>query len=131
MPVTVEMLPNEPVIVATLYGRITTTDTADLINICADLTQHTHETIYRITDLTDAEIALPDMMPVINTIAADLPASIVDPRFQSVFVGNARTSRMYADIICRQVFSGDSLPFFRTVDEAKQFIQGQRAQATA
>jgi len=131
MPITVEMLPDEPIIIVTLAGRITTDDTVDFITASADLAQQTGDTIYRITDLTDAEIALPDMLPVITTIAADTPASIRDPRFCGIFVGNARTSRLYTDIIRTQVFNGEELPFFRTVDEALQFVQGQRKQITA
>ena len=131
MPITIEMLPNEPIIIARLQGRITAEDAADYVRMCVDLVANNSANYFRIHEVTDAEIAISDMLPISTYMGANLPASLRDSRFQEIFVGNSQTSRMYADILCKQALDGAQLPFFNTLDDALAFVSGQQAKVTA
>lgn len=131
MPITIEMLPNEPIIIARLQGRITAEDAADYVRMCVDLVANNSANYFRIHEVTDAEIAISDMLPISTYMGANLPASLRDSRFQEIFVGNSQTSRMYADILCKQALDGTQLPFFNKLDDALAFVSGQQAKVTA
>ena len=125
MPVTTEKLHDQPIIVSRLQGRFSAREADVLLHQCVDMADGIDGPVYHITDLTDAEISLLDMPVVVNTLRAEVPGSTADPRFINVFIGNARTSRLYADIFRKQI--SDGLPFFTDVDSALAYIGAQSA----
>jgi hypothetical protein len=130
MPVNVQQIPGEPIIQVQMNGQITSKDINTIIRECARLTEGVEHKIYRITDITEAEISLTEILAIANVVRADVPASSTDPRFVPIFVGNAKTSRLYTDILRKQAFNGEGLPFFNTMETALNYVREDRAVET-
>lgn len=131
MPVDIQQIPGEPIIQVRMTGHITATDIETIFRECARLTEGVEHKIYRITDITEAEISLTEIMVIANVVRADVAASSTDPRFVPIFVGNAKTSRLYTDILRKQAFNGEGLPFFNSMDAALNHVREDRAVSTA
>lgn len=125
MPVTTEKINDQPIIFSRLQGRISATEADTLMNQCVDVATGIDGPVYHITDLTEAEISLLDIPSVVEMLRANVPGSAVDSRFVKMFIGNARTSRLYADIFRKNI--RDSLPFFNNMDDALAYISTNHA----
>src|SRR5690349_4479910 len=99
MPVTVERLPNEPIIHAHLWGVIEISCIKDMYEWSVPLIEEIGGTVWRVTDAREVESTFSDVVQILGKIASDTPGSTTDPRVKSVLVGNSQWVKFVAEAI--------------------------------
>ena len=96
MSLTVERLPDEPIIQVTITGRVTPDVIKEMFVQSAKFADEMGaETVYRVTDLRDIETTFTDLVLILaETTKAALPGSPVDPRFYGAMVGSQAPGAM-------------------------------------
>ncbi len=126
MPVKVERLPGEPILVMTYTGHMDVETVTKGFTESAKLAEQIDGVVYRISDVRLGEGDFGDVMKVIAEIRKGIPGSTADPKFRGVFVGGHQMVRLYADILKQEQFGATTIPFFKTMDEALEYIRVER-----
>ncbi len=123
MPVEVTKLEDEPIVIATLTGQVTT---ADLIAIYEQTLAFIDEEtpyLYRISDVRDATSNFPEMSKI-NTEARERMGAVSDSRIRKlVIVGSNRWSEMYREAVQRWSYSQIEIPVLDTIAEALDYLR--------
>lgn len=122
MPVTVEFLTDEPILVATLTGDLTVSDMRGMFIQSAQLTQDMPGPIYRITDTRLARANFMEMMQTVRAASDGTPGSSTDPKFKPIFLGTNELVRMGIDMLKQSQFGGVQIPFFNDMEDALTYI---------
>jgi hypothetical protein len=94
MPVKVEKMADEPILVATLEGHVTVQEMREMFIQSAALVEGMEAPIYRITDTRAANANFMDMLGTVREASAGTPGSSTDPRFKPIFLGTNEMVRM-------------------------------------
>ena len=126
MPVKVEKLPDKPVIILTYEGHMDVETVKSAFSQSAVIASSLDGIVYRISDVRNSEGNFTDVVNVIKAIRVNTVGSSADPKIKGVFVGNNQFARMYADFLKQEQFGITNIPFFKTLDEALDYIELDR-----
>ncbi len=129
MPVTVEKLPNEPIILCTYFEPAGPSDQPVLWEQLATAVGGLDGPIYRITDLSRIKITFGNMAVAIAQEAKDKrPGSAADPRIRSVLVATGTLIELAAKSITQEQYGRIGAPaLFTNLDEALNYCRSQIA----
>lgn len=128
MPYKIEKLPNEPVLVFTLWGAF------DILNDQESISQRVVELIsgiegsyYIIDDYSGlANVNFGDMVAVMaEQTKSNLPGSVMDPRAKHVLVGSNDMIEFAAKSFDQDQYGAANLTIFGSLDEALAHIRSQ------
>ena len=131
MPVTVERLPNEPIIMARLWGEIDISCISEMYERSVPIIEEVGGTTWRVTDALDVETTFSDVVQILGKIASDTPGATTDPRVKSVLVGTNQWVTFVADSLQQRQYGTLNIPRYETVDEALAFVRSQIAETAA
>lgn len=89
MPVRVERLPDEPILIATFTGLLTVPDFIELYHLSSALIGTEAGKFHRITDTREATSTFPEILKAIQAAAQELPSSSMDGQIEVTFVGTS------------------------------------------
>jgi hypothetical protein len=130
MSITIEQLPDEPIVIMKFEGSVTATEITEKLQEVAEQTADIPGTIYRINDISDLKMTIKEMVSLVHALRQPIPGAYNDPRFEVVFVNNNRTSQLYTDILQTQLFRDQPIRLFDSIAEAIEYIR-QRDHETA
>ena len=122
MSVKVEKLPEEPVIVLTYEGHLDVETVTSAFAQSRALAESMSGVVYRISDVRLGQGDFRDVIQVMGQVRAGVPGSSADPKIKGVLVGTHQMARLYADMMRQSQFGGVQIPFFKTVEEALDYI---------
>ncbi len=126
MPVQVNKLPDEPIILLTYDGSVDVETVKSAFQQSVELMSEINGAVYRISDVRaiDAdETTIGQLFKLIAELRRDTSGSSADPRIHGVFVGGHQLARIYADFMRQQQFGGTLIPFYHTLEEALDYIR--------
>lgn len=123
MPVTVERLPGEPIIIATHTGHTTAEEVADMFARSAELMHGVEGTVYRITDVTGVTLSLPNLLGIVGEASKREPGSPSDPRLKVHIVGTDAMAKLYVEFIKHARNGGVQIPMHKTLEDALHSIR--------
>jgi hypothetical protein len=120
MAVTVEKLPDEPIIIVTSVGQINVTMMREVYAQIAAILDKFEPPLYRITDARNQETSFADMIGIIKEASKGMPGTTTDPRIRNVFVGRDKFA-----MLARQAYvnTGSTIPLFDTLEDALTHIR--------
>jgi hypothetical protein len=127
MPVSVEKLPDEPIIVATVVGHFDVKMARELFQKSAEMAQGIDGHYYRVTDARQMDIGFGEMMKVIEEASRGDPGSTRDRNVSVVLVGTNDMLKLFADMMKLRQYGATPTPIFKSMDEALSHIRADRA----
>ena len=123
MPVKIDPVSDEPIIVVTFEGHIDVDILRNMFIETAGIIAQFEGNVYRIADIRTADTDFIDIVKMIKAIREGLPASSIDPRVHGIFVGQKQAARLYADFV-KQI-GGAPIPIFATMEDALEYAHLQ------
>ena len=124
MPVKIEPIPDEPIIIVTFEGHIDLDTVRNMFIETASIFAKFDGDVYRIADIRTADTDFVDIVKMIKAIREGLPASSIDPRMHGIFVGRNQFARMYADFM--KQMGSKPIPIFVTMEDALEYVELER-----
>lgn len=115
MTITWELLSNEPVLVATLSGEVTSQQVEALYAHSAQLVEKVGGHLYRIMQLDTPSASFKDILMLLANTANDQPGSSTDLNLTDIFLASESLPAATAP--------GTETPMFRTLDDALTFAR--------
>lgn len=125
MPLSVERLPDERILVSTGEGFLTTSDFQEMFAQSAALMAGDDAIFYRIGDYRKAESSFMDILRAVQSAANGMPGSTNDPHLRPVYVGTHQWIRLARDAFRRIDMQ---IPTFESLDDALAYVRTQLAQ---
>lgn len=124
MAVKIEMRLNEPIIILTYIGK---SGLADIQKAFAQTIKYIEQMngrkVYRISDIRQAEVDFTDILDLIRLVTEDREGSSVDPRTDSMFVGDSKLLRIYSEVLRQNGYNVEGIPFFDTMEAALDYVR--------
>jgi hypothetical protein len=122
MPVSVQRLPGERILIATLTGEITIEDVMYMYQQSSTLIAGEEGVFHRITDTRKAKSSFPEMLKVLQRATQEMPAATSSGQVKVTFVGTTT----WIDFI-RNAFAtrGIQMGAFRDMELALQAVRIQ------
>ncbi len=127
MPHTVIKLDNEPIILTHIIGELNPAVYFDITLKAADLIENIPGTIYRITDVTKARIALLDMVDMVVQVLKGWPGTVSDPRVVSLVVTRGGNASLAAKHLARFAPQSIRVRTFSSLADALAFARAEIA----
>lgn len=127
MPVQVELLPDEPIVIAVLWGDLTVEDIRSVFAQSAELVRNRRPPIYRILDLRSINVSLNEIIEVLTEGLRNIPGSSADARFKDSLVGSEGMPKLYVDFMRKKTGSRLLLPMYTSFDTALHAARQQIA----
>ena len=127
MPITIERIPDEPIIVANCSGFLTKEDFVGMFTQVNDLMPAMEGTVYRIADYREANTSFMDILKTVQEASKGMPGSTTDPRIQTVWVGTTQWIALARNFFQQQQFGGLQVPAFHDMDTAFAYVKMERA----
>jgi hypothetical protein len=119
MPVIVERLPGEAIVIATCSGVLDVPALKDMFAQTAALMKPDDKIIYRIADYYAVTSSFAELLRDVQTASADgAPASTTDPRIKPVFVGSEDWQQQAREAFARNPFGTVQIPIFGRAEDA-------------
>ena len=131
MPVVVERVPDEPVVIATYSGVITLEDVKHLFAQTAALTADVEGHRYRISDFHDAQSTFGDIVQIMGEARTGASGSSSDPNLTTIFVGSNEWGAMVRNFFTQGQYGGLNIPTVTSIEEAWEFIREDQAKRNA
>ena len=130
MTFTIEMLPDEPIVICTMSDRFNPmTDYGAFWQQLGAILQGKEGPIYRITHLQTDQIQFSDMVMALAAEAkSGMPGSLTDPRIRSLLVNQSLLAQMAVESIKQDQYGRLETPLFGTLDEALAHARSQLKQ---
>lgn len=123
MSVSVEKLPNQPIIIAMLEGQVTVPMMTAMFQQSANLMAGMEGPVYRITNVqASVNTTFGDILHVVKEASKGVPGSTTDPRVKPVFVGSHAMVKLAANMLEQGQFGSVHLPIFKSMDDALDYI---------
>lgn len=123
MSIEVIKLENEPIVIATLIGKITAEDLADLYNQTMPYLDEETPYLYRISDVRQATSSFPEMSKI-TVEAREKIGAVSDSRIRKlVMVGSDQWIEMYREAVQRWSYERLEIPVFDTIEEALAYVR--------
>ncbi len=121
MPVTVERLPDQPIIVLHYEGFLDLEIVKSAFIQSAKLATEIEGTVYRIADVNNADSNFVEIVKIIKASRANVQGNATDTKFQVIFVGKNQLIHLYTDTL--KQLGAAPIPIFHTMDDAMHFIE--------
>jgi hypothetical protein len=129
MPVTVERLPEQPIIVAKFSGHIIADDVREVFTRSLTMITPEDKLIYRVSSLEEADSSFVDAFQSVQAGATEQPGTTKDSRFRVILVGRSRWTQMFVQFMAQKQFGGVVIPCFPTMDKALEYIEAEIARS--
>lgn len=124
MPVTVQQLPDEPILMTTLFGQATYEDYLTMYAEIQKFREGNTGIMYRITDTTQVnEVAFAQVIETLKIASKGTVGSATDPNMRVVYVANRPTVLFGLNAMRQQQFGGIEIPVFKTLEDALAFVR--------
>lgn len=130
MPVTVERLDDQPIILATFTGEIDVEMVKTMFQRSAEIQSEIGTPIYRITDVREIETSLMNLLSIVREASQNVPGSPLDPNITGMFVGTNKWVRLFQNTLDEQEYGSISIPAFSSMDDALAHIDRLRSHDT-
>ena len=120
MPVIVERLPDQPIIILHYEGFLDLEIVKSAFIQSAGLAAEIEGTVYRIADVSNADSNFVEIVKIIKASRANVQGNATDTKFQVIFVGQNQLIHLYADAL--KQLGAAPIPIFHTMEDAMQFI---------
>jgi hypothetical protein len=131
MPVTVERLPEQPIIVVVYTGRVTVGDVQSVFARSSNMLKPDDELMYRITCIEEIDVDFAEILHFAQSSTLETPGSSTDPRFRVVIVGHDKWTKLFVQFMSKKQFGGISIPCFHTREQAMEYVQRERNRLAA
>jgi len=131
MSVTVEKLPDEPIIVATIQGHFDVAIAREIFQKSVELAEGIDGHYYRVTDGRQMDISFGDMMKVVEEASRGEPGSTRDQSVTVVLVGTGEMGKLFANMMKLRQYGGTPTPIFKSMDEALTHIRADMTRRAA
>jgi hypothetical protein len=129
MPVHVERLPKQPIIITTYTGHVTIGDVQSAFAKSASLVEPGETHLYRIVHMDNIDVGFADVLHFAQVASSDQPGAAHDHRFSVVMVGYDQWTKLYVQFMGQKQFAGVHLPCFVTLDQALAYVQMEVAKS--
>jgi hypothetical protein len=130
MTVSVERLPNEPIVIAYLSGKLSVQDILTMFEETIRLTPDVDGRVYRITNVLDVETTFPEMMQIIRESGKGGRGSTSDPNIKAVFVGTNHWIEFTRQAMSQPQHGRVNLHLFTKLEDALDFVRGMAKLST-
>ena len=118
MGFTLELLPNEPIVLTHAKGMLTVHDFAEMFAASRKLLHGKQGTIYRISDFREASSSFMDLLRMAQLASKGNEGTTTDPRIKAVLVGTNQWVSLARTIFEQPQYSAMRFPTFETLEEA-------------
>ncbi len=125
MGFSIELLPNEPIIITTASGKLSAQDFADMFARSRKLLQGMAGPIYRISDFREATSSFMDLLRMAQIASKGDEGTTSDPRIKAVLVGTNQWVNLARTIVAQPQYAAMNFPTFETFEEALQYARAQ------
>ena len=119
----IEWMANEPIILATASGLITSSDFQLMYEQVAAMIDGQEGKFFRIADYTAAESSFIDIMKAVKLASTNAPGSSADPRIQTIYVGTSQWIGLARTALQQPQFGGLAIPTFIEVEDALTYVR--------
>ncbi|MBI1281697.1 MAG: hypothetical protein GC179_26460 [Anaerolineaceae bacterium] len=125
MGFTLELLPNEPIIVTKAKGVLVVQDFIDMFSAARKLMHGMQGPIYRISDFTEATSSFMELLRMAQIASKGNEGTTSDPRIKAVLVGTNQWIALARTIFEQPQYSAMRFPTFETTDDALSYVRSQ------
>ncbi|MBZ0298358.1 MAG: hypothetical protein K8J31_01400 [Anaerolineae bacterium] len=118
MSVTVQLLPGESILIATMTGEVNREKALEVFHLTNELIADIEGPIIRITDVSEATSSFADMINVLNASGRSKEGSTSDPRIQVILVGTSSWLRFFRDAMASAHQGSRNIPAFDNLEDA-------------
>ena len=86
----------------------------------AEILKHTDGIVYRIDDLSEAEMDWDSFVQGIFAATRDVPGSMVDPRIRGVLVGEYELVQLASERMKHENYGATNTPMYHNIGEARE-----------
>ncbi len=122
MTVTLEKLPDEPIVMATLSGEVTIAEMETMYAQCAEIIKEVGR-IYRITRLENTTTGFMDILKILQAAGKGSPGSSSDPKVGVIFLGSGSLIQLITNTMRQPQFAGVQLPIFQSMEDTLTYIR--------
>lgn len=122
MTVTLEKMPNEPIVTATLSGEVTIAEMEEMYAKCAEIIKEVGR-IYRITRLDNTTTGFMDILKILQAAGKGNPGSSSDPNVGVIFLGSGSLIQLITNTMRQPQFAGVQLPIFQSMEDTLTYIR--------
>jgi hypothetical protein len=122
MTVTLEKLPNEPIVMATLSGEVTIAEMEDMYAQCAQIIKEIGH-IYRVTHLDNPTTGFMDILKILQAAGKGMPGSSSDPNVGVIFLGSGSLIQLITNTMRQPQFAGVQFPIFQSMEDTLIYIR--------
>jgi len=124
MPVTVERLPDQPIIVLHYEGFLDLETVKSAFVQSAAIATGIEGTVYRIADIRNADSNFVEVVNIVKASRANVQGNATNTKFQVIFVGQNQLAHLYADAL--KHLGAAPIPVFHTMEDAMHYIELER-----
>ena len=121
MPVKVERLPDQPVIILHYEGFLDLETVKSAFIQSAGLAAEIEGTVYRIADVNNADSNFVEIVKIIKASRANVQGNATDTKFQVIFVGQNQLIHFYTDAL--KQLGAAPIPIFHTMEDALHYVE--------
>ncbi|MEM6283290.1 MAG: hypothetical protein AAF787_13935 [Chloroflexota bacterium] len=122
MPFTINKIPNEPIIVVTLYDPFTVEDARQT---AIDIQQYRSDDYvsFMISDASQITSPFSQMVEIMGEVAGEGAGKINDPQMRVVSVGTDEMVKLSAEAYRQEQYGSADVQIFSNVDEALTYVR--------
>jgi hypothetical protein len=125
MPIVVEKLPNEPILILTYSGDVQAADMVAVQGTSLALTEGSQGPVYRINNTLPLNLTFGMMIAILGEAAAARPGSGRDGRFVDLAVVNTELARLGVTALGQEQYGHLNIPIFGDLDSALKYAREQ------
>lgn len=123
MPVTVERLGNESILIATFSGNVDVPTMENLFQQSDQLAKQMPGHIYRINDFRNSSSTFSDIVAMTRRVAELYPNRSVPSNLTIVYVTTGQMEKLFADLMRQRHGTGFQTPIFKTMESALDYVR--------
>jgi hypothetical protein len=128
MPYTVKQVNDEPIMIMSFSGFVTSAEVLDMSKECAVLMDKIGTPTYWILDVSTSTSDFQQLFNIILTQSKGQPGTATDPRGIGALVGTHPLIKLFQSAIKQRQFGGFNFPMFTSLESALAAIRLQIAQ---
>lgn len=131
MGFSLQLLPDEPIIITVAKGHLVVQDFAEMFADSRKLLSGMPGPIYRISDFREASSSFMDLIRMAQIASKGDEGTTSDPRIKAVLVGTNQWVNLARTIVEQPQYSAMRFPAFETLDAALAYARDQLAAPTS
>lgn len=129
MPVAIERIEGQPIIVSTFTGHIHAEDLADYFGKLKPILDAIEGHIYLVSYIPSIEYTADDLLGLLHYAKPQYAAVDENPAQTLLFVATSALVHVYKEALAKPEFGGVTIPMFTTLEEAFTHIEGRIAES--